>query len=226
MHLIWLLSAIALAQAFSLVETVPSSKAEGSTMLEHTPNDSMARLTGWPSLETLPTKCPPRLLSMHLTNWLRWDDNGTECQVLNPTGSLFTFQCPVSLGKVGSNYKLKGHRQAKSTACPGNALYSALRSWNNYIRIDHRTCTVHFGTELAEAQSYSLAEGPHLQDMPSEQIRTQLMNMFQVLNRGLRTIHPDKAKIENNLVRGKIVEAYHSSKQRDHQKILNRQKII
>ena len=79
------------------------------------------------------------------------------------------------------------------------------------IRIDHRTRTVHFGTDLAEAQSYDLAEGPHLQDMPSEQIRTQLMQMLEVLDKSLKTIHPDKVKIENHTLRQKIVEAYHLS---------------
>ena len=38
------------------------------------------------------------------------------------------------------------------------------------MRVDHRSKTVHFGTELAEAQSVDEAEGPHLQDMPSEQV--------------------------------------------------------
>ena len=62
--------------------------------------------------------------------------------------------------------------------------------------------------------------------MPSEQIRTQLMRMMQVLDKSLKTIPPDKVKIENNTLRTKIVEAYHSSKQRDHQRILGRHKII
>jgi translation initiation factor 3 subunit A len=75
---------------------------------------------------------------------------------------------------------------------------------------------------LAEAQSHDLAEGPHLQDMPSEQVRTQLMCMLEVLDKSLKTIHPDKIKIENNAMRQKIVEAYHSSKARDHQRILGR----
>merc|ERR1712158_175514 len=94
------------------------------------------------------------------------------------------------------------------------------------IRVDHRSRTVHFGTELAEAQSISETEGPHLQDMPSEQIRTQLMLMLEVLDKGLKTIHPDKMKIENNALRQKIVEAYHQSKNRDHQRILERHKRI
>ena len=88
------------------------------------------------------------------------------------------------------------------------------------IRVDHRTRTVHFGSDLSGAQSYNNMEGPHLQDMPSEQIRQQLMQMLEVLDKSLTTIHPDKIKIENNALRQKIVEAYHASKQRDHQRIL------
>jgi len=94
------------------------------------------------------------------------------------------------------------------------------------IRVDHRTRTVHFGSDLTGAQSYNAMEGPHLQDMPSEQIRQQLMLMLEVLDKSLKTIHPDKIKIENNALRQKIVEAYHASKQRDHQRILSRHTII
>ena len=46
------------------------------------------------------------------------------------------------------------------------------------IRVDHRTRTVHFGSDLTGAQSYNNMEGPHLQDMPSEQIRQQLVSQF------------------------------------------------
>ncbi len=105
-------------------------------------------------------------------------------------------------------------------------IVSSVRHNDMQIRIDHRTQTVHFGTDLAEAQSRDVAEGPHLQDMPSEQIRTQLMRMLEVLDRSLKTIHPDKVKIENDALRSKIVEAYHHSKQREHKRILDRHKAI
>merc|ERR1712226_9917 len=94
------------------------------------------------------------------------------------------------------------------------------------IRVDHRTRTVHFGSDLTGSQSYNAMEGPHMQDMPSEQIRQQLMLMLEVLYKGLKTIHPNKIKIENNALRNKIVEAYHASKDGDHQRILARQKLI
>merc|ERR1739846_57480 len=52
------------------------------------------------------------------------------------------------------------------------------------------------------------------------------MQMLEVLDKSLKVIHPDKIKIENNALRLKIVEAYHASKQRDHQRILSRHAII
>ena len=79
-----------------------------------------------------------------------------------------------------------------------SVIVSSVRNNAMQIRIDHRTQTVHFGTDLAVAQSRDVAEGPHLQDMPSEQIRTQLMRMLEVLDKSLKTIHPDKVKIEND----------------------------
>jgi len=94
------------------------------------------------------------------------------------------------------------------------------------IRVDHRTRTVHFGSNMTEAQSVSEVEGPHLQDMPSEQVRTQLMLMLEVLDKGIKTIQPDKLKIENEALRKKIVEAYHLHEKRDHMRMMQRQGLI
>ena len=51
------------------------------------------------------------------------------------------------------------------------------------MRVDHRSKTVHFGTELAEAQSVDEAEGPHLQDMPSEQVcqETIVQSIYEMI---------------------------------------------
>ncbi|XP_019648044.1 PREDICTED: peptidoglycan-recognition protein SC2-like isoform X2 [Branchiostoma belcheri] len=40
--------------------------------------------------------------------------------------------CGVQLGKVTSGYRLKGHRDVGSTACPGDTLYSHIRTWSHY----------------------------------------------------------------------------------------------
>merc|ERR1740128_889190 len=94
------------------------------------------------------------------------------------------------------------------------------------VRIDHRTRSVRFGTDLSEAQRTDLPEGPHVQSMPSEQIRTQLMRMMVSLDGAINTIYPDRNKVENNELRKRIVDTYHLSKSREHVRLLSRHKII
>ncbi|KAI8782196.1 peptidoglycan recognition protein long form splice form 1 [Biomphalaria glabrata] len=46
-------------------------------------------------------------------------------------------KCGVDLGKIDSNYTLRGHRDMKpSTACPGDALYAEIRTWPHYVTSD------------------------------------------------------------------------------------------
>jgi len=94
------------------------------------------------------------------------------------------------------------------------------------VRLDHRTGSVRFGTDLSESQRTDLPEGPHVQPMPSEQIRTQLMRMMVSLDGAINTIHPDRNQVENAELRKRIVDAYHSSKSRDHLRLLARHDII
>jgi hypothetical protein len=52
------------------------------------------------------------------------------------------------------------------------------------VRIDHRTQSVHFGTDLTESQRTDLPEGPHVQAMPSEQVSALVSPEYkcQILN--------------------------------------------
>lgn len=59
------------------------------------------------------------------------------------------------------------------------------------VRIDHRTRSLSFGTDLAMAQKEDTPEGPYLQSMPSEQIRNQLTQMAQALNKAKKLISPN-----------------------------------
>ncbi|XP_046564850.1 peptidoglycan-recognition protein SC2-like, partial [Haliotis rubra] len=40
--------------------------------------------------------------------------------------------CGVSMGKIQSNYILRGHRDMGRTDCPGTALYNIIRTWLRY----------------------------------------------------------------------------------------------
>merc|ERR1712128_248997 len=126
----------------------------------------------------------------------------------------------VSMKRLLSLTKFSTHHHME------RLIVECARNNDMQVRIDHRTGSVHFGTDLSEAQRTDLPEGPHIQSMPSEQVRTQLMSMMSVLDKTLATIHPDRNKVESAELRQRITEAYHQSKVRDHQRLLARHKII
>lgn len=94
------------------------------------------------------------------------------------------------------------------------------------VRIDHRTKSVRFGTDLSEAQRTDLPEGPHVQSMPSEQIRTQLMRMMMSLDGAINTLYPSRNQVENAELRKRIVDNYQQTKTREHLRLLARHEII
>lgn len=105
-------------------------------------------------------------------------------------------------------------------------LVDCVRHNDMQIRIDHRKRCIHFGTDLTESQREDHPDGPTLQSMPSEQVRSQLVNMSVVLHRAIAAIYPNRKKVEREKLRNQMVEHYHDNKEREHSRILERQKII
>jgi translation initiation factor 3 subunit A len=105
-------------------------------------------------------------------------------------------------------------------------LVDCVRYNDMQIRIDHGKKCIHFGVDLSEAQREDNPDGPVLQAMPSEQIRCQLVNMATVLHRANNIINPNKKKQEREKLRTMMVNHYHETKVKEHQRILGRHKII
>ncbi|KAK9890721.1 hypothetical protein WA026_012069 [Henosepilachna vigintioctopunctata] len=105
-------------------------------------------------------------------------------------------------------------------------LVDCVRYNDMQVRIDHGKNCVHFGIDLSESQREDKPEGPTLQVMPSEQIRNQLVNMSIVLHKAIGVINPQRKKNERDRIRTVMVQNYHDNKAREHQKILQRHKII
>jgi translation initiation factor 3 subunit A len=61
-----------------------------------------------------------------------------------------------------------------------NKVVNAARRNDLQVRIDHRKKCLHFGSQLRISQGEEKVEGPHLQSMPSEQVRQQLVAMYSV----------------------------------------------
>ncbi|XP_054723932.1 eukaryotic translation initiation factor 3 subunit A-like [Uloborus diversus] len=93
------------------------------------------------------------------------------------------------------------------------------------VRIDHKKECFHFGSELNVSQ-IEIVEGPHLQSMPSEQMRNQLVFINSVLKKAVSIIRPDKMKVERKDLSKEIIKAYLLTSSKDHIRILNRQAII
>ena len=94
------------------------------------------------------------------------------------------------------------------------------------VRIDHRKGCLIFGTELRVSQGEELIEGPHLQSMPSEQIRRQLVNMYSTLQKAKNLIEPEKIKAQRALAKRKIMSTYRIHEDEEHKRILSRQEVI
>jgi len=105
-------------------------------------------------------------------------------------------------------------------------LVDAVRYNDMQITIDHRSNCIKFGSSLAEAAREDLPEGPHLQAMPSEAVRLQLVNVFNCLEDTIDMIAPPPIQVEEEILRDKIVRHYMMTEKQSHLAILSRQKII
>lgn len=116
--------------------------------------------------------------------------------------------------------------QFTNTFCLERILVDCVRHNDMQIRIDHQEQCIHFGSDLSESQREDNPDGPTLQSMPSEQIRSQLVNMSIVLHRAIAAINPNNKKAEREKLRAQMVKNYEDNKDKEHQRILQRQKII
>lgn len=94
------------------------------------------------------------------------------------------------------------------------------------VRIDHRRNCLHFGTELCVSQSEEIVEGPHLQSMPSEQVRLQLVNTYSTLLKARTMIEPESLENRRESIRIDIMCRYVARREAEHDAILARQSLI
>ncbi|KAI0236259.1 Eukaryotic translation initiation factor 3 subunit A [Lamellibrachia satsuma] len=94
------------------------------------------------------------------------------------------------------------------------------------VRIDHRTRSLSFGTDLGVSQNEDLPEGPYLQSMPSEQIRNQLTYMAQAIDKAITLIKPTELQSGKEELRAHIIQSYRQTARKEHARILQRRQII
>ncbi|KAL3198689.1 hypothetical protein MRX96_044336 [Rhipicephalus microplus] len=108
-----------------------------------------------------------------------------------------------------------------------NMVVDAVRRNDLQVRIDHKRRCLHFSSELSVSQQEEVVEGPHLQGMPSEQIRCQLVKLYSVLQRSVHLIRPKRSRQDSTKeLKMNIIDAYRLVCKKEHKKILERQQII
>ncbi|MBV98640.1 Eukaryotic translation initiation factor 3 subunit A, partial [Eschrichtius robustus] len=106
------------------------------------------------------------------------------------------------------------------------AIVDAARHCDLQVRIDHTSRTLSFGSDLNYATREDAPIGPHLQSMPSEQIRNQLTAMSSVLAKALEVIKPAHILQEKEEQHQLAVTAYLKNSRKEHQRILARRQTI
>lgn len=103
---------------------------------------------------------------------------------------------------------------------------SAARRNDLQVRIDHRNDCLYFGIESRTSSGEEVIEGPHLQSMPSEQIRQQLVYMYSVLHRAQAMMEPDLIRKQREQTKRQVMITYEANKEIDHRNLLARPDYI
>ncbi|KAG9509288.1 Eukaryotic translation initiation factor 3 subunit A, partial [Fragariocoptes setiger] len=94
------------------------------------------------------------------------------------------------------------------------------------VRIDHRKGCLHFGNMVCVSQAEEIIEGPHLQSMPSEQMRLQLVNMYSTLLKTRALIEPETIENNRERLKSSIMVRYNQTKDEEHRRLMARQNLI
>lgn len=105
-------------------------------------------------------------------------------------------------------------------------IVSSAKHLDLQVRINHRTNSLSFGTDLVLAQKEDIPEGPYIQSMPSERIRNQLSIMAQVLHKSVQLVRPKETENDKEDQRKEMIETYRLAAKEEHKNILKRRQII
>lgn len=105
-------------------------------------------------------------------------------------------------------------------------IVDAAKQLDLQVRINHQTKSLHFGNDLYVAQKEDLPEGPHIQSMPSEQIRNQLITMSGALQQAQELIYGGENKKVRDKLSNSIADVYRQTCVAHHANLLKRKQLI
>lgn len=175
----------------------------------------------------------PLAICERVQNVIQFVEGCEDCvDIKNYTGALKNIAILRLLKGVSQVYQTIEYNRL-SELCPfADTIYletmvvEAARRNDLQVRIDHRRNSLHFGTELCVSQTEEVIEGPHLQSMPSEQVRLQLVNTYSTLHRARAMIEPEALETRRELARSNLMYRYTFRREADHDAILARSNLI
>ncbi|KAF9963401.1 eukaryotic translation initiation factor 3 subunit A [Modicella reniformis] len=93
------------------------------------------------------------------------------------------------------------------------------------IRIDHATQSLTFETDLFASDNKTVTDGPILQSLPSDLMRTQLIRLATCLNTTVSMISPEIVEAKKEAKKAAFIKALNSMKE-EHKLALERKAII
>ncbi|XP_047128907.1 eukaryotic translation initiation factor 3 subunit A isoform X1 [Hydra vulgaris] len=94
------------------------------------------------------------------------------------------------------------------------------------IYINHQKDSISFGSALMVALREEVPNGPHIQGMPSEILRSQLFVLSEGLKKSICLVNPEAIQKEHDLQREQLVAQYLRQERKEHVQLLYRKAII
>jgi translation initiation factor 3 subunit A len=107
-----------------------------------------------------------------------------------------------------------------------NLIVDSAKQLDLQVRINHQTKSLQFGNDSYVAQKDDLPEGPSIQNMPSEQIRNQLIAMSDALQQARQLIYQNETKSRINELAVNIANVYRQTHEKHHIDLLRRKQMI
>lgn len=174
----------------------------------------------------------PLAICERVQNVIQFIEKSEELDINNYVGALKNIAILRLLKGVSQVYRTIEYDRL-SELCPfADSIYletmvvEAARRNDLQVRIDHRKNSLHFGTELCVSQTEEIIEGPHLQSMPSEQVRLQLVNTYSTLLKARSLIEPEALEARRERIRMNFMYRYLVHRDAQHEAILARHNLI
>ncbi|XP_057307108.1 eukaryotic translation initiation factor 3 subunit A-like [Hydractinia symbiolongicarpus] len=107
-----------------------------------------------------------------------------------------------------------------------HTIVMSVKKGDMQISINHQSKSLTFGSALVVALKEEVADGPYIQAMPSEILRSQLCSLAEGVNEAYALINPETIVKEFQQTREQLVSQYMRQERKEHMHLLNRKSVI